>query len=158
MLVTRYVNQVVVKVTRDMRIRMIRSLLGARWGYFVRQPVGRLASRVATVLRGKHRPDYTPHADVGDFVIIVNADKVVLTSGKAERKLVHRHSGYPGGLSAQSYVEMLEKHPTRAVEKAIRGMLPKNRLGRQMLGKLKDPAGTPVLVELFKVAPADLAK
>lgn len=103
--------------------------------------LGRLASHAATLLRGKHKPTFAPHVDTGDFVIIVNAEKVALTGAKLEQKKAYRHSGYPGGLKATSYTELLEKHPTRAVEKAIRGMLPKNSIGRQQLSKLKVYAG-----------------
>ena len=103
--------------------------------------LGRLASHAAALLRGKHKPTFAPHLDTGDFVIVVNADKVALTGQKLEKKLAYRHSGYPGGLRAESYAEMLEKHPTRAVEKAIRGMLPKNSLGRDQFRKLKVYAG-----------------
>ena len=103
--------------------------------------LGRLASQTATLLRGKHKPTFAPHMDTGDFVVIVNADKVVLTGSKAEKKRAYRHSGYPGGLTATSYSELLEKNPERAVEKAIRGMLPKNSLGRAQLKKLKVYAG-----------------
>jgi large subunit ribosomal protein L13 len=103
--------------------------------------LGRMATEVARVLRGKHKPTYTPHLDTGDHVIIVNADKVVLTSGKAEAKQVHRHTGYPGGLRTTTYAEMLATKPEEAVRRTVRGMLPKNRLGRQMLRKLKVYAG-----------------
>ena len=103
--------------------------------------LGRMATEVARTLRGKHRPIYTPNLDTGDHVIIVNADKVVLTAGKAGRKLIHRHSGYPGGIRTQSYAEALAVAPAEAVRRTIRGMLPKNRLGRQMLRKLKVYAG-----------------
>jgi len=103
--------------------------------------LGRLASQAAILLRGKHKPTFAPHVDTGDFVIIVNADKVVLTGAKAEQKKAYHHSGYPGGLRATSYTELLEKHPEKAVEKAVRGMLPKNSLGRQQLSKLKVYAG-----------------
>jgi large subunit ribosomal protein L13 len=103
--------------------------------------LGRLASHAATLLRGKHKPTFSPHMDGGDFVIIINAEKVALTGQKLAQKLAYRHSGYPGGLTAQTYAEMLEKHPTRAVEKAIRGMLPKNSIGRAQLTKLKVYAG-----------------
>jgi len=103
--------------------------------------LGRLATEVARILRGKHKPTFAPHVDTGDHVIIVNADKVVLTSGKAERKLVHRHSGYPGGIRSQTYADLLASKPEEAVRRTIRGMLPKNRLGRQMLTKLKVYAG-----------------
>jgi large subunit ribosomal protein L13 len=103
--------------------------------------LGRLASHAAALLRGKHKATFVPHLDSGDFVIIVNAEKVALTGAKLEKKLAYRHSGYPGGLTATTYSEMLEKHPTRAVEKAIRGMLPKNSIGRAQLTKLKVYAG-----------------
>lgn len=99
--------------------------------------LGRLASQVAALLRGKHKPTFANHMDSGDFVVIVNADKVVLTRDKAEKKMAYRHSGYPGGLKSVSYTEFLEKNPVKAVEKAVRGMLPKNSLGRQQLTKLK---------------------
>lgn len=103
--------------------------------------LGRLASQTAALLRGKHKPTFAPHIDTGDFVIIINADKIALTGAKAEQKRAYRHSGHPGGLSSMNYTEMLEKHPTRAVEKAVRGMLPRNSLGRQQLSKLKVYAG-----------------
>lgn len=103
--------------------------------------LGRLATEVARILRGKHKPTYTPHLDTGDHVIVVNADKVVLTSNKAEKQLVHRHSGYPGGLRSQTYGNLLATKPEDAVRRAVRGMLPKNRLGRQMIRKLKVYAG-----------------
>ncbi|NIJ05250.1 50S ribosomal protein L13 [Frigoribacterium faeni] len=103
--------------------------------------LGRLASHVAALLRGKHKPTFAPHMDMGDFVIVINADKVALTGSKLAEKLYYRHSGYPGGLTATTYSEMVEKHPTRAVEKAIRGMLPKNSLGRAQIKKLKVYAG-----------------
>ena len=103
--------------------------------------LGRLASQVAALLRGKHKPIFAPHVDTGDFVIIVNADKVALSGKKLEQKRAYRHSGYPGGLSSISYADLLHKHPERAVEKAVKGMLPKNRLGRKMFHKLKVYAG-----------------
>lgn len=103
--------------------------------------LGRLATHAAALLRGKHKATFAQHMDMGDYVIIVNADKVALTGSKLAKKVYYRHSGYPGGLTATSYPEMLEKHPTRAVEKAIRGMLPKNTLGREQLKKLKVYAG-----------------
>jgi large subunit ribosomal protein L13 len=103
--------------------------------------LGRLASQVAVLLRGKHKPTFAPHVDMGDFVVIVNADKVALTGAKLEQKHAYRHSGYPGGLKSRTYAEMLEKHPAKAVEKAVRGMLPKNTIGRAQLGKLKVYAG-----------------
>lgn len=99
--------------------------------------LGRLASQTATLLRGKHKAQYAPHVDVGDFVVIVNADKVALTGKKHEQKFAYRHSGYPGGLRGTNYTTMLQRYPRRVVEKAVRGMLPHNRLGRQMLSKLK---------------------
>ena len=99
--------------------------------------LGRLASQAATLLRGKHKPTFAPHVDTGDFVVIVNAEKVALTGAKREQKRAYRHSGYPGGLRSVGYVELLEKNPERAVEKAVRGMLPKNTLGRAQLSKLK---------------------
>ena len=99
--------------------------------------LGRLASHVATLLRGKHKPTFAPHVDGGDFVIIINADKVALTGNKREQKMAYNHSGYPGGLRAVAYSDLLENNPERAVEKAVRGMLPKSTLGRQQLGKLK---------------------
>ncbi|GAB3800563.1 50S ribosomal protein L13 [Humibacter antri] len=104
--------------------------------------LGRLASHTAAILRGKNKPTFAPHVDTGDFVIIVNADKVALTGQKALQKKAYRHSGYPGGLRAVSYSELLEKNPVRAVEKAVRGMLPKNSLGRAQLGKLKVYTGS----------------
>jgi large subunit ribosomal protein L13 len=122
--------------------------------------LGRLASHTAVLLRGKHKPTFAPHVDTGDFVIIVNADKVVLTGSKAEQKRAYRHSGYPGGLRSTSYTDLLEKNPTKAVEKAVRGMLPKNSIGRQQLTKLKVYTGTnhphaaqkPVPFEISQVA------
>jgi large subunit ribosomal protein L13 len=99
--------------------------------------LGRLASQVATLLRGKHKPTFAPHVDGGDFVIVINADKVALSGNKRETKLAYRHSGYPGGLRSVSYGELLDNNPERAVEKAVRGMLPKNTLGRDQLKKLK---------------------
>jgi large subunit ribosomal protein L13 len=103
--------------------------------------LGRLATQAATLLRGKHKPTFAPHVDTGDFVIVINADKVVLTGNKAAQKLAYRHSGFPGGLSSVPYTELLAKNPERAVEKAIRGMLPKNSLARKQLTKLKVYSG-----------------
>lgn len=103
--------------------------------------LGRLATEVAAILRGKHKPTYTPHIDTGDHVVIINCEKVVLTSGKADKKKVYRHSGYPGGLKEQTFADLLDKQPEEAVRGAIRGMLPKNRLGRAQLKKLKVYAG-----------------
>jgi len=103
--------------------------------------LGRMATEVARLLRGKHKPTFTPHLDTGDHVIVVNAAKVVLTSDKADKKLIFRHSGFPGGIKQQTYADLLAKRPEDAVRRTIRGMLPKNRLGRQMLRKLKVYAG-----------------
>ena len=103
--------------------------------------LGRLATRVAILLRGKHKPLYAPHLDTGDFVIIVNAAKVRVTGKKAQQKVYYRHSGYPGGLRSISFAEMRQKHPTRVIEHAVKGMLPHNRLGSAMLKKLKVYAG-----------------
>jgi large subunit ribosomal protein L13 len=103
--------------------------------------LGRLATHAAALLRGKHKATFAPHLDSGDFVIIVNADKVALTGSKRDEKLAYRHSGYPGGLTATKYSELLEKQPERTVEKSIRGMLPKNSLGRAQIKKLKVYAG-----------------
>ena len=104
--------------------------------------LGRLASQTAVLLRGKHKPTFAPHVDTGDFVIIVNADKVVLTGAKAEQKKAYRHSGFPGGLKSTSYTELLAKSPAKAVEKAVRGMLPHTTLGREQLTHLKVYAGS----------------
>jgi len=103
--------------------------------------LGRLASHAAALLRGKHKATFAPHMDMGDFVIVINADKVAISGSKATQKFEHRHSGFPGGLRSTVYGDLLEKYPTRAVEKAIKGMLPKNRLGRAMAAKLKVYAG-----------------
>jgi large subunit ribosomal protein L13 len=103
--------------------------------------LGRLASQVASLLRGKHKPVFAPHVDTGDFVIVINAEKVHLSGNKRTDKLAYRHSGYPGGLRSVRYGDLLEKDPRKAIEKAVRGMLPKNSLGRQTLSKLKVYAG-----------------
>ncbi|OGI22825.1 MAG: 50S ribosomal protein L13 [Candidatus Melainabacteria bacterium RIFOXYA12_FULL_32_12] len=105
------------------------------------QTLGRLASAVANILRGKHKPQYTPHIDTGDFVIIVNADKISVSGKKETDKIYHHHTGYPSGLRSISFKDMMQKHPTRALEKAIRGMLPHNTLGEQQFQKLKIYAG-----------------
>lgn len=99
--------------------------------------LGRLAAQVATLLRGKHKPTFAPHADGGDYVIVINAEKIALTGSKREQKSAYRHSGFPGGLKATSYTELLATNPEKAVEKAVAGMLPKNTLGRQQLSNLK---------------------
>lgn len=122
--------------------------------------LGRLAAQTASLLRGKHKSVFAPHVDTGDFVIIVNADKVALTGSKRSQKLDYRHSGFPGGLRATSYAELLETNPRRAVEKAVKGMLPHNKLGRQLITKLKVYAGPehphqaqqPVPFEITQVA------
>lgn len=101
------------------------------------QTLGRLASEVASILRGKHKPTYTPHVDTGDFVIVINADKIVLSGNKLDQKMYRRHSGYPGGLKEMTYRNLLAKKPEKAIEIAVKGMLPKNRLGRKMFTKLK---------------------
>ena len=103
--------------------------------------LGRLASQVAVLLRGKHKPIFAPHVDTGDFVIVVNADKVALSGTKLQDKRAYRHSGYPGGLTAVAYKDLMAKHPDRVVEKAVKGMLPKNSLGSKTLSKLKVYAG-----------------
>jgi large subunit ribosomal protein L13 len=122
--------------------------------------LGRLASQAAVLLRGKHKPIFAPHVDTGDFVIVVNADKVVLTGNKLADKRAYRHSGYPGGLRSIAYRDLMAAHPEQAVQKAVRGMLPKNSLGRQMLRKLKvypgpdhpHQAQRPVPFEITQVA------
>ncbi len=105
-------------------------------------PLGRLASEVATLLRGKHKPTFAPHIDGGDFVIVVNAEKVAVTSGKSQSKIYYRHSGYPGGIKAESFESLRLRRPEAIIERAVRGMLPKNKLGRQMARKLKVYAGS----------------
>jgi large subunit ribosomal protein L13 len=127
--------------------------------------LGRLASHAAILLRGKHKPIFAPHVDTGDFVIVVNAEKIALSGRKLEQKKAYRHSGYPGGLREVAYSDLLEKHPERVIEKAVRGMLPKNSLGRSMLRKLKVYAGPdhphqaqqPVPYEITQVAQIDPA-
>jgi large subunit ribosomal protein L13 len=105
------------------------------------QTLGRLATEIARVLRGKNKPQYTPHVDVGDFVVVVNADRVVVTGKKAEQKVYRRHSGYPGGLKTTSYERMMGRRPTEVLRKAVYGMMPKTRLARQQMRKLKIYAG-----------------
>ncbi len=122
--------------------------------------LGRLASQTAVLLRGKHKPTFAPHVDTGDFVIIVNAEKVALTGAKLDQKRAYRHSGYPGGLRSVTYAELLAKDPRKAIEKAVRGMLPHNTLARQQLSKLKVYTGPehphaaqkPVPFEITQVA------
>lgn len=103
--------------------------------------LGRLATKIAEILRGKHKPIYTPHLDCGDYVIVINADKIRVTGRKLDQKIYYRHSGYPGGLKSITLRDQLQKHPERVLEAAVRGMLPKNRLGRKMFKKLKVYAG-----------------
>jgi large subunit ribosomal protein L13 len=105
------------------------------------QVLGRLASQIALRLRGKHKPIYTPHMDTGDFIVVTNVEKIRVTGNKAEGKLYHRHSGYPGGISTTSFAKMQDRFPGRALEKAVRGMLPKGPLGYAMLKKLKYYSG-----------------
>lgn len=101
------------------------------------KPLGRLATEAARILRGKHKPTFTPHVDTGDFVIVINAEQAVLTGNKLNQKIYYRHSGYPGGLKETKYADLMSSKPERAVEKAVKGMLPHNRLGAQQVKKLK---------------------
>ncbi len=118
--------------------------------------LGHLATTIATILRGKHKPIYTPHVDTGDYVVVINAEKLVVTGNKASQKYYKRYSGYAGGLKEIPYKDMMEKHPERILEHAVKGMLPKNSLGRQMFRKLRVYAGpehenqaqNPELIEL----------
>ena len=105
------------------------------------QTLGRLATQIADTLRGKRKPQFTPHVDTGDFVIVVNAEKIVVTGNKLDQKMYHRHSGYPGGLRSRTLREQLDRRPTEVIRAAVKGMLPKNRLARQQLTKLKVYAG-----------------
>ena len=105
------------------------------------QTLGRLATQIADTLRGKRKPQYTPHVDTGDFVVVVNAEKIAVTGNKLDDKLYHRHSGYPGGLRSRPLRDELERRPTEVIRKAVKGMLPRNRLARQQLTKLKVYAG-----------------
>lgn len=100
-------------------------------------PLGRLASEIAQVIRGKHKPTFAPHVDGGDFVVVVNAERVGLTASKRQNKVYYRHSGYPGGIKAESFQSLIKRRPEEVIERAVRGMLPKNRLGRKMFRKLK---------------------
>ena len=120
------------------------------------ETLGRLATKIAVILRGKHKPIYSPSVDCGDYVIVLNADKITVTGQRLDQKVYYRHSGYPGGIRSITLREQLEKHPTRPIELAVKGMLPKNKLGRKMLKKLKVYTGSehphqaqePVLLEL----------
>jgi large subunit ribosomal protein L13 len=105
------------------------------------QTLGRLATQIADTLRGKNKPEFTPHCDVGDFVIVVNAERIAVTGKKMEEKRYYRHSGYPGGLKSRTLAEMLDRRPEEVIRKAVKGMLPRNRLGRAQLRKLKVYAG-----------------
>ena len=118
--------------------------------------LGRLASEIAKILRGKHKPTYTPHLDTGDYVVVVNAEKIHVTGNRLDSKRYYRYSGYPGGLKSVPLREMLEKHPTRAIRYAVKGMLPKNRLGRAMIRKLKVYAGNEHPHEAQKPVSLDL--
>lgn len=119
--------------------------------------LGRMATEVARVLRGKHKPTFAQHMDMGDHVIIINADKIVLTSDKADKKMVHHHSGYPGGLTSRTYRQSLDRKPADTVRKSIEGMLPKNRLGRAQAKKLKVYAGATHPHSAQKPAPLEIA-
>ena len=117
--------------------------------------LGRLATRIADTLRGKRKPEYTPHMDTGDFVVVVNAEKIAVTGNKRQQKLYHRHSGYPGGLRTRTLEEMLERRPEEVIRLAVKGMLPRNRLGRQQLRKLRVYAGPEHPHEAQKPKPID---
>jgi large subunit ribosomal protein L13 len=119
------------------------------------QTLGRLATRIATTLRGKHKPEYTPHVDTGDFVIVVNAEKVSVTGNKRADKRYYRHSGYPGGIKERTLQEMLDRRPEEVIRHAVKGMLPRNRLGRKQLTKLKVYAGPDHPHAAQKPAPMD---
>ena len=118
--------------------------------------LGRFASEVAKVLRGKHKPTFTPHMDMGDHVVVVNIDKVRVTGAKADKKVYHRHTGYPGGLRTTTYEQMMDEHPERILKKAVWGMLPNNRLGRQLLKKLRVYAGPDHRHEAQQPQPLDI--
>ena len=105
------------------------------------QTLGRLATRIADTLRGKNKPEYTPHVDTGDFVVVVNAEKIHVTGSKLDQKMYHRHSGYPGGLRSRTLREQLERRPTEVIRKAVKGMLPRNKLASAQINKLKVYAG-----------------
>ena len=120
------------------------------------KPLGRLASEVAKRLRGKHKPQYTPHVDVGDHIIVVNAEKVAVTGNKRENKLYYRHSGYVGNLKEVSFREMIEKHPELVIERAVKGMLPRNSLGREMFRKLHVYAGAAHKNQAQRPQPLDI--
>jgi large subunit ribosomal protein L13 len=117
--------------------------------------LGRLATRIADALRGKHKPEYTPHIDTGDFVVVVNAEKIAVSGNKREQKIYYRHSGYPGGLRTRTLEEMLARRPEEVIRLAVKGMLPRNRLGRQQLRKLRVYAGPEHPHEAQKPKPID---
>jgi large subunit ribosomal protein L13 len=119
-------------------------------------PLGRLASEVAQLLRGKHKPTYAPHVDGGDFIVVVNAKKVAVTSDKSQTKIYYRHSGYPGGIKAETFESLRQRRPEAIIERAVRGMLPKTKLGRQMARKLKVYAGPDHPHEAQKPQPLEL--
>jgi len=119
-------------------------------------PLGRLASEVAQLLRGKHKPTYAPHVDGGDFIVVVNAEKVAVTSDKSQTKIYYRHSGYPGGIKAETFESLRQRRPEAIIERAVRGMLPKTKLGRQMARKLKVYAGPDHPHEAQKPQPLEL--
>ena len=136
--------------TRQQRARQLMKTLSmraedVRRSWFVvdaeDKTLGRLATEIATRLRGKHKPEYTPHVDTGDYVIVVNAEKIRVTGAKTTDKMYYRHSGYPGGIKERSFEQMRDSHPERIIEKAVKGMMPRNPLGRAMLKKLKVYAG-----------------
>ncbi|MFT5210175.1 MAG: large subunit ribosomal protein L13 [Flavobacterium sp.] len=104
--------------------------------------LGRMATEIANRLRGKHKPEFTPHVDTGDYIVVVNAEKVKVTGNKASDKMYHHHTGFPGGIKSVSFEKLMDKAPTRAVEAAVKGMMPKNKLAKAMLGKLKVYAGS----------------
>lgn len=120
------------------------------------QTLGRLASEIAKILKGKHKPIYAPHLDTGDFVVVINAEKVHVTGRKMDQKMYYRYSGYPGGLTAITLRDQLKKHPTRVVRSAVKGMLPHNRLGRAMMRKLKVYAGASHPHEAQRPKPLEL--
>jgi large subunit ribosomal protein L13 len=120
------------------------------------QTLGRLATQIADTLRGKRKPEYTPHCDTGDFVIVVNAEKVVVTGNKRQAKLYYRHSGYPGGLKTRTFAEMQARRPEEIIRRAVKGMLPRNRLARRQITKLKVYAGPDHPHEAQKPRPMEL--
>ena len=120
------------------------------------QTLGRLATQIADALRGKRKPTYTPHVDTGDFVVVVNAEKISVTGAKRQEKLYHRHSGYPGGLKSRTLNDMLERRPEEVIRLAVRGMLPKNRLARKQITKLKVYAGPEHPHEAQKPQPMEI--